>query len=201
MATQGSDNSMQATLAAAAAGDEAAWRSLVEQYTRRVYALLAHQCRDRELAEELTQATFVKLFDQLRRQDGYREQGRFEAYLFRIAMNHLRDEMRRRKRQARTMDVNGQDFLLPPQQSGREQRAPLERMQHEEQVRKLRTAIAAMSESDQQILHLRHTAGMAFAEIAETLGEPLGTVLARAHRALKKLREMLGPEALEMVES
>lgn len=204
MHAQGDDNTIGVTLRLAAGGDDAAWRQLVETFSRRVYALLVHQCHDRDLAEELTQATFVKLFDQLRRK-GYREQGKFEAYLFRIAMNHLRDEMRRRKRQARTTDMS------PAATSGRSEDGsltfaaasteaqPLQRMQHDEQVRKLREAIATMSEADRQVLHLRHTAGLAFAEIAETLDQPLGTVLARAHRALKKLKDIMGDQAMEPV--
>jgi RNA polymerase sigma-70 factor (ECF subfamily) len=50
-----------------------------------------------------------------------------------------------------------------------------------------------MSEADQQVLHLRHTDGLGFGEIAEMLDQPLGTVLARAHRAIKKLRDILAP--------
>ena len=87
----------QQFLAAAARGDEAAWQHLVQIYTPRVFALLTRQCGDRELAEEMTQATFVKLVVSL---DRYSEQGKFEPWLFRIAMNELRDEMRRRKRRA-----------------------------------------------------------------------------------------------------
>ena len=48
-----------------------------------------------------------------------------------------------------------------------------------------------MTEADQEVLHLRHTAGLSFAEIAETLEQPLGTVLARGHRALNKLRKLM----------
>ncbi len=65
----------------------------MELYSGRLYALLVRQCGDGELAEEITQATFVKVVTQIGR---YREQGKFEPWLFRIAMNQLRDEMRRR---------------------------------------------------------------------------------------------------------
>ena len=64
--------------------------------------------------------------------------------------------------------------------------APDARIQRDEQLVRLREAIASMSEADQQVIHLRHTAGLAFAEIAETLDQRWGTVLARAHRAMKK---------------
>ncbi len=85
------------TLRAAIEGDQSAWRELVESYSGRVYGLLLRQCRNAELAEEITQATFVKIVSKL---PDYDEQGRFEWWLFRIAINRLRDEMRRRKRQA-----------------------------------------------------------------------------------------------------
>ena len=81
----------------AAKGDAGAWRGVVEAYAGRVFALLARRCGDRELAEELTQAVFVKVVTRI---GGYRDTGRFEPWLFQIAMNTLRDEMRRRGRQA-----------------------------------------------------------------------------------------------------
>ena len=79
-------------------GDEAAWRTLVEAFTPRVFALVRAQCRDEELAEEITQSTFCTIATKLA---DYDEVGRFESWLMRIAMNRLRDEMRRRKRHAR----------------------------------------------------------------------------------------------------
>ena len=101
----------------AAQGDAGAWRLLVESYTPRVYGLLVNRCRDKELAEELTQATFVKIVKKINNKGGYKESGRFDAWLFRIAMNSLRDEMRRRKRQATPTDMG------PGASSGRDERS------------------------------------------------------------------------------
>lgn len=188
-------------LAKAARGDNQAWRWLVEAYGKRVYGLLVRQCGDRELAQELTQATFVKIVGHLA---GYQEQGKFEPWLFRIAMNKLRDEMRRRKRQARPMDMTtsrdeaASAWAASETQvvDGRENDAddPARHAQRHEEIAKVRAAIARLSASDQEILHLRHTAGLGFAEIAKTLKQPLGTVLARGHRALAKLKKLLQDE-------
>ncbi|MEO1237834.1 MAG: sigma-70 family RNA polymerase sigma factor [Planctomycetota bacterium] len=191
-----------ATLRAASSGDAAAWRGLVAAYSGRVYGLLVKQCGDRELAEELTQVTFVKLVDQLGSADagGYQEQGRFEPWLFRIAMNKLRDEMRRRKRQARPTDMSpgagrneaaGAGELAAAADAGAFGEDPAERLSRAEQVDRLRSAIDGLPEADRELLHLRHTAGLSFAQIAETLDQPLGTVLARGHRALGKLKKQL----------
>ncbi|MGB0766317.1 MAG: RNA polymerase sigma factor, partial [Phycisphaeraceae bacterium] len=201
-------SALNQTLAAAASGDGDAWARLVHAYSGRVYGLIYKQCRDRELAEEIAQETFVKVVQKLLQHDGYREQGKFEPWLFRIAMNKLRDEMRRRGRQARPMDMSpaatasGNDN--PSAWAAAEQGviaggpwqpdAPLDQLDRAEQVEQLRHAIAKLPDADQQILQLRHTAGLSFAQIAETLDQPLGTVLARGHRALGKLKKILNPE-------
>lgn len=173
-------------LQAAARGDADAWRHLVETYSGRVYGLLYRQCGSSDLAEEITQATFVKVVTEL---PDYEEQGRFEAWLFRIAINRLRDELRRRKRQAFSVDFDS----TPPEAFGEVASGPgpSDAMHRREQVQRLRAAIDRLPEADRELLHLRYTAELSFAEIAETLDEPLGTVLARGHRALKKLRDML----------
>ncbi len=201
---------LDSVLARAAAGDSDAWATLVASYSKRVYGLLVRQCSDRELAEEITQATFVKVVGHI---GLYREQGKFEPWLFRIAMNRLRDEMRRRGRQARTMDMSGgsgtgsdggstpsawqavqSKIVNAGSDEGSDNEDPAERVSRAEQVERLKRAIDSMSESDRAVLQLRHTAGLSFAQIAQTLEEPLGTVLARGHRALAKLKKLMEEE-------
>lgn len=196
---------IEQVLRQASQGDADAWRLLVDRYTPRVYGLLVNQCRDKDLAEELTQITFVKVVKKLGDGSGYKETGRFDAWLFRIAMNGLRDEMRRRKRQATPTDMG------PGASSGRDEQTggwsaaqqsivsggpapatdPAEAMIKAEQVRQLHEAIEQLSPADREIIHLRHAAGLSFAQIADTLGQPLGTVLSRGHRALGKLKKLM----------
>jgi RNA polymerase sigma-70 factor (ECF subfamily) len=181
---------LNATIQAAADGDAEAWRRLVDAYSGRVYGLVYRQCGNPELAEEITQATFVTVVGKL---GAYHERGRFEAWLFRIALNRLRDEMRRRKRQAETVDdvehggissLNGREVPAPPPQM----------LAQRERLEWVRRAVDRLPEADRELLHLRYTAQLSFARIAETLDQPLGTVLARGHRALKKLKRILGED-------
>jgi RNA polymerase sigma-70 factor (ECF subfamily) len=180
------DLQVEATLRAAAKGDQAAWRLLVESYSGRVFGVIYRQCGDRELSEEITQATFVKV---VRKLDGYQESGRFESWLFRIATNRLRDEMRRRKRHATPTDF----AATPPEALGwtDESDQPQRQLEASERADELHAAIAKLPEADREILHLRYTADLGFKEIADLLDQPLGTVLARGHRALKKLKALL----------
>ncbi|MHC4994789.1 MAG: RNA polymerase sigma factor [Planctomycetota bacterium] len=182
--------SLDDKIRSAATGDPEAWRWMIEAYSPRVYGLLYRQCGNADLAEEITQATFAKIVTRLA---DYQEQGRFDAWLFRIAVNQLRDELRRQKRQAKAFDFEA----TPPEAMGHSDAGPMphEAMDTRERHAGLHEAMSRLPEADRELLHLRYTAELSFAQIAETLDQPLGTVLARGHRALKKLRQTLKAEA------
>lgn len=187
----------------AAKGDQDAWKQLVGLYARRVYALARSRlCAGApskaagragelgagggdDLAEEITQSVFVTVAMKLG-SAGYNEQGRFEAWLFRIAMNRIRDEARRRKRQAIPTDPESLHTI----KSDHAQRPPDDRPAL---LLALRNAMEELTDDDREIIELRHHAGMSFKDIAEMLQEPLGTLLARHHRALRKLKDLIPP--------
>jgi RNA polymerase sigma-70 factor (ECF subfamily) len=148
---------------------------------------MAHsRCHDPEASEEITQSVFATIAVKLRAGD-YAEQGRFESWLFRVAMNRVRDLARTRKRRARllgpTVDAGEAPIAAPDAQ-------PLTSAEPE-QMRRLRWALDQLSDADREVIELRHHGEQSFRQIAETLGEPMGTLLARHHRALRKLREIL----------
>ena len=174
---------LEQTLHLAAGGDEDAWRTIVESYSGRVFGLIRSQCGNADLAEEITQSVFCTMAEKI---VGYTESGRFESWLFRIAINRLRDEMRRRKRHARPVEeekligMAGVIEVEPDRDDARRQ-----------DTGALREAMAQLPEADQRIVYLRHYGELSFRQIADILDQPLGTVLARQHRALKKLRDLL----------
>jgi RNA polymerase sigma-70 factor (ECF subfamily) len=172
-------------LTRAARSDQAAWRRLVELYAGRVFAMAKSRVRSPELAEEITQSVMVTVASKLG-SGGYAEQGRFESWLFRIAGNRIRDEVRRNRRQAHTAEpeVLAEQPATTTDSAGTGESLPA-----------LRRAMDALSDADREVLELRHHGGLAFAQIAEMLAEPIGTVLARHHRALRKLKDLLGATA------
>lgn len=189
-------------LARAARGDQQAWRVLVDQYSGRVYGVLRAQGADPERAEEITQSVFCTVASKLAT---YVEQGHFESWLFRIAMNRLRDDARRRRRHARSVgDLEALDAMAdraaPVRGSGGSgggggpgsggDGGGLGGLSAEESAA-LRAAMDRLSPADRQVVDLRHVGGLSFKQMSEVLGEPLGTLLARHHRALQKLRGYL----------
>lgn len=179
-APSGNDG-LAALLARSAKGDDDAWRELLGLYTRRVYAMARSRLRSDDLAEEITQSVFATIAAKLS-SGGYAEQGRFEPWLFRVTMNRIRDEARRLKRHASATDpVVLDSSTAPPQESSPDP----------ERLAGLRVAMEQLADGDREIIELRHHAQMSFKLIAEHLGEPVGTVLARHHRALRKLRDLI----------
>jgi RNA polymerase sigma-70 factor (ECF subfamily) len=140
------------------------------------------RCRDPELAEEITQSVFASVAGKLA---DYRDVGRFRSWLFQIAMNRLRDEVRRRGRQARAAGgAEELEALARAPESGYRNVSP-------DALKALDKALGVLNEAERQVVHLRHLAGMSYEEIAALHGEPLGTLLARHHRAIAKLRSAL----------
>lgn len=168
-------------LEAAARGDEQAWREVVGLYARRVFALAKSRCRNDDVAEEITQSVFVTLASKLS-DGGYTERGRFESWLFRIAMNRVRDEVRRARRRGTHA---GQDALEQVSTTTRDNSTT------NSELDALRTAMLELNEQDREVIQLRHHGGMSFKQMSELLDEPVGTLLARHHRALRKLKAIM----------
>ena len=140
-------------------------------------------------AEDLLQETCIKM---LRALAGYRENSRFESWLFSIAANLARDWRRRQ----------GRSMVAPAAGSREETRAAAvsggpdvdHRLIQAEQADQLQRALANLSEGEREVVTLRFFSDLSFKEIAEVLKVPLGTALARAHRGLKHLRDKMRPD-------
>jgi RNA polymerase sigma-70 factor, ECF subfamily len=166
----------------AGSGDEKAWRELIDLYSRRVFAMAKSRCSDPALAEEITQSVFATIATKLAAGQ-YNEQGRFESWLFRVTMNRVRDEARRMKRHAQPTD---------PVEFGTVE-GKTEQATGTDAIRldQLRTAMNSLSDSDREVIELRHHGAMSFKQMSAMLDEPVGTLLARHHRALRKLKAII----------
>ena len=172
------------------AGDKTAWDTLVDAYWQRLFGYALRATGNAELAQDLVQETFLRIVQRLGRYD---DQGKFEAWLFRILVNLVRDHGRslaRHPTQSTVMECDGERIELINEMSGKLQE-PFDPLYRQEDVDALQLALRRLPEGDRQILLLRHFADMPFKDIARTLNCPIGTALARAHRALGKLRSLM----------
>lgn len=182
---QSGQQDLAGVLAAARAGEDWAWREIIRRFGRRVFALAKSRCRSNDVADEITQSVFATLAAKIG-SGAYSEVGRFESWLFRIAMNRIRDEVRRAHRQAVAADPEIFESCSDPASDS----GPAEAASGPDAAA-LARAIDRLQDTDREIIDLRHRAGMSFKDMADLLGEPLGTLLARHHRALRKLRALL----------
>ncbi len=175
-----------ALVASAAKGDEQAWVELVGLYARRVFAMVRSRLHDDDLSEEITQSVFVTVATKLNGNEGYAEMGRFEPWLFRITMNRVRDYCRKRARHATP---------TAPEHMGRIESDEEEHLETRDakqaQLGQLRGVLEQLSETDREIIELRHHGQLSFKQMADLLGQPVGTLLARHHRALRKMRALI----------
>ncbi len=168
--------------------DPAALGELVEIYSGRVFGLLYRMTGAREVAEDLMQETFLRV---VRVIEQYEHVGKFEPWLFRIAANLARDWARQRSRrgEAGPLADGWGDIGAPGATASRSD--PAEELARGEAGHHLMACLDRLSPGEREVILLRHFSELSFREIAELLDIPLGTALARAHRALKRLRREL----------
>jgi RNA polymerase sigma-70 factor (ECF subfamily) len=177
----------------ARAGREAAYRELIRRYERPIFALLFRMVRDRELAEDLSQETFVKALNAI---ESYRPEFKFSSWIFKIANNAAIDHLRRRELD--TLSLDGSPHAETPEamqatalQIGARQQSPLDAVEAKELGGAIEAAIGRLRPEYRSCILLRHVEGRAYEEIAEMLDLPLGTVKTYIHRARNELRQAL----------
>lgn len=162
-------------------GNTGAVKELLSSYEDRLFRYLWQMLRHREDCEDVLQETFRKAIKAL---PGYRKENHFKSWLFRIGHNCALDVIRRRKR-VTTLD-EGQEESLAATGKG-----PLEALAQREKIEALRHAVEELPPAEREVVSLRLQADLSFREIAECMGTPLGTVLARMHKAKERLRVRL----------
>jgi len=171
------------------AGDERAYRELIERYERQVYSVAMRMVRVAEDAEDLTQETFVRMFKALDRYDPARP---FPAWLLTIAARLSIDQLRRRRVKTvslfRSEPGSEEEHVIELEDPGL---GPEELAVQGEEQRSADRLIGSLPEHYRIVVVLRHQQDLSYEEIAEALHLPLGTVKARIHRARALLRDRL----------
>jgi RNA polymerase sigma-70 factor, ECF subfamily len=174
-------------------GREAAYRELIRRYERPVFSLVLRMVRDRQLAGDLSQETFIKALNAI---GSYRPEYKFSSWIFKIANNAAIDHLRRRELD--TLSLDGAPHAATPEeieatalQVGDKGETPLEELEARELGSAIERAIAQLRPEYRACILLRHVEGLAYEEIAQSLDLPLGTVKTYIHRARHELRDLL----------
>jgi len=164
-------------------GEERALVDLYERYGTAVYHLALRITRDSGAAEEISLDSFLQLWRHADRFSA--DQGTLSSWLFTIARSRAIDRVRAAAAAKRTpVEDPGPVSALPQ---------PDEMADLAERQRLVRQAMSALSPAQQAALELAYYEGLSHSQIADRLGEPLGTIKTRIRQAMIILRRTLAP--------
>lgn len=175
-------------------GDIEAYGKIVNRYRARLYNFICRFVGDRETAEDIVQEAFLRAF---RKRKEYRAIANFSTWLFTIAGNLAKSELRRRKRWrlfSLHKDEENETGLELPDESYRPDtvtEASIADVQ-------IQQAILSLPENYRQVILLRDVEGLSYQEISEISNCPVGTVKSRVNRARLKLQQKLKNEGRDV---
>jgi len=181
-AEDAADFSEETLVLRSADGDELAYGKLVNRYHTRLYNFVRSMVRNTELAEDITQESFVKAFFSLKK---LQNPSSFKSWLFRIANNNTLDYLRKKKLQLVDVDEQVRESYVDDRVN------PADGVEQDARVSHIHNALSKLKADQRAILVMCDLQGLSYQEIAEALNIPFGTVQSRIFYARRKLREHL----------
>jgi len=179
-------NSSADLVARACQGDQEAFRLIFERYSRPLISFVYDQVGNRELAEELTQETFVRAYRSLH---SLREETKLSTWLFGIAKNVARESLRARQRTDRHVDLNDKLVLNLSDQGP----VPVKQLLNKELNEVIQTSLALLDEDKRLVFTLKVFQQCSYEEIAEITGFSIPKLKTDLHRARTEMRRRVGP--------
>jgi RNA polymerase sigma-70 factor (ECF subfamily) len=167
---------------------EQAYRDLMHRYERYVYRLCHSFTGNREDALDLTQETFIKVFQRL---DTYQLNRPFKPWLRQVAINCCVDFLQKNSSSPLFLDQPLADGNLTLADTVASKEDPVKEIEWQETGRFLQEAINKLPQVDRLLIILRHQEGMSYKEIADETGVSLGMVKTHLFRARAALRQGL----------
>jgi len=172
-------------VARACEGDQEAFRLIFERYSRPLISFVYDQVGNRELAEELTQETFVRAYRSLRT---LREETKLSTWLFGIAKNVARESLRARRRTNQHVDLDDK-LVLNLSDRGP---VPVKQLLNKELNEVIQNSLALLDEDKRLVFTLKVFQQCSYEEIAEITGFSIPKLKTDLHRARTEMRKRVG---------
>ena len=177
-------------------GNVASFELLLERHQNKVFSYILMLVKDRQLADDIFQDTFLKIIRTIKA-GAYKEEGKFIQFAMRIAHNLVIDHFRKSKRLPMTDSVNSDYDLI---ENVKYVDASVEDKIVTEQVyNDLRKMIDLLPEEQKEVLTMRMYADMSFKDIADATNVSINTALGRMRYALINLRKMAKEKNLSLM--
>jgi RNA polymerase sigma-70 factor (ECF subfamily) len=159
-------------------GDAECFSQIVDIYASRCYGYFYRLTGNSDVCDELLSELFVKLVEKI----GSYKGGSFESWLFKIAANIFHDYLRGKQRRKKLLESKAKQIKSELTEEKRAEADMMDRLQFQ---------LKSLDTETRELIVLRFYSQMSFKEMAEVRAEPIGTTLAKLHRGLKKLRELM----------
>lgn len=173
-------------------GDERAFSLLVDRYKRTIFKFILLRIKDREIASELTQDVFVRIYQSAEKFKFY---GKFYSWMMRIAQNICIDFLRKPKILKQDSIDDSENVL---KFESLQQFNPEKALERDEKSFWIQKAIDNLPVGQREAIIFCHYFGFDYKQIAEIHGCPVGTVKSRIHNALRKMQEFLLANGVEI---
>lgn len=175
-------------------GDESALKALIQRYEKRLFSYILVSVKNKELAEDIFQDTFIKVIHTIR-SGNYYEEGKFFHWVMRIANNLKVDYFRRSQKipvMSATENYDALDFLTSKEES-------VEQTMVREQVYEdLARVVDHLPDEQREVLMLRIYNDYSFKEIAEATGVSINTALGRMRYAIINMRKLINQHQISV---
>ncbi len=170
--------------------DENAYAALMERYKKSVYHMILKMIRNVDDAEDLTMEAFAKAFKSLHK---FKKDFTFSTWLFRIATNNTIDFIRKKKLKTMSLDTsytddNGTPVSFDVKDGNLD---PQEEAIKKQKIELVQMFVTKLPPKYQRLVRLRYFKEYSYAEIAQELDAPLGTIKAQLHRARELMYELV----------
>jgi len=176
-------------LARVANRERAAFEQLYARYSNILYATAMKFLKQDADAQDVVQDVFIQIWDKAKLYDPTK--GKPLTWALTMTRNRSIDRIRAIQRRTRLRDDFESETVADESAGVRE---ALSEVDASEKSQILRDAVGRLSPEQRKVIELAFFGGLTQSEVADRLGEPLGTVKARARRGLMKLKEILGPQ-------
>jgi len=170
-----------------ASGNEWALAQLIERHQVRIFGFIFSKVKDRDLANDIFQETFIKVINTIRK-GSYNEEGKFLSWVMRIAHNLIIDYFRKANKIQLQRDYD--DFSIFDGIEDREKNIEA-KLIYEQIEDDLQILISRLPEEQQEIIRLRLYDDLSFKEISELTGLSINTALGRMRYAVLNLRKII----------
>jgi RNA polymerase sigma-70 factor (ECF subfamily) len=159
-------------------GDAECFSQIVDIYASRCYGYFYRLTGNSDVCDELLSELFVKLVEKIRSYKG----GSFESWLFKIASNIFHDYLRGKQRRKKLLEARTKQLKSELTDAKKSEDEMLDRLQ---------IRLKSLDTETRELIALRFYSQLSFKEISAMRSEPIGTTLAKLHRGLKRLRELM----------